>query len=305
NILQFLQDNEINGSRNLRKVSAPIAKQTLYLKKNNLANYSKWNAYAIDLSKIIQPEPGAIYRVELTILRKYSLFKCSSGDAIEEENEEEENFDSDEVRTSEGYYDEYDYYDWYEREDPCSSSYYYNNTIGTNVIASDLGAIVKRGENGSYFIAVNNIVDTQPVSGANVELYDYQQQKLASTTTDVDGFATTETKRYAFFAIITKDKSTTYVKLDEGQTLSVSDFEVGGVTLEKGLKGYIYGERGVWRPGDTLHIAFMLNDNESKLEKTHPIKFKLSDPRGKLTYQAVQKYKESNHYKFTVATKPT
>lgn len=305
NILQFLQDNEINGSRNLRKVSAPIAKQTLYLNKNNLANYSKWNAYAIDLSKIIQPEPGAIYRVELTILRKYSLFKCSSGEAIEEESEEDENFESDEVRTSEGYYDGYDYYDWYEREDPCSSSYYYNNTIGTNVIASDLGAIVKRGENGSYFIAVNNIVDTNPVSGATVELYDYQQQKLASTTTDVDGFAATETKRYAFFAIITKDKSTTYVKLDEGQSLSVSDFEVGGVTLEKGLKGYIYGERGVWRPGDTLHLAFMLNDNESKLEKTHPIKFKLSDPRGKLTYQAVQKYKESNHYKFTVVTKPT
>ena len=305
NILQFLQDNEINGSRNLRKVSAPIAKQTLYLKKNNLANYSKWNAYAIDLSKIIQPEPGAIYRVELTILRKYSLFKCSSGDAIEEENEEEESFDSDEVRSTEYYYDDYYDYDWYEREDPCSSSYYYNNTIGTNVIASDLGAIVKRGENGSYFIAVNNIVDTKPVSGANVELYDYQQQKLASTATDVDGFAKVETKRYAFFAIITKDKSTTYVKLDEGQSLSVSDFEVGGVTLEKGLKGYIYGERGVWRPGDTLHIAFMLNDNESKLEKTHPIKFKLFDPRGKLTYQAVQKYKESNHYKFTVATKPT
>ncbi|MEZ4787387.1 MAG: hypothetical protein R2790_05795 [Flavobacterium haoranii] len=33
NILQFLQDNEINGNRNLRKVSAPIAKQTLVFKK--------------------------------------------------------------------------------------------------------------------------------------------------------------------------------------------------------------------------------------------------------------------------------
>lgn len=306
NILQFLQDNEINGNNNLRKVSSPIAKQTLYLKKNNLANYSKWNAYAIDLSKIIQPEPGAIYRVELTILKKYSLFKCNSSDETEEENEDDVENESDEVRSTEYYYDDdYYYYNWYEREDPCSSSYYYNNTIGTNVIASDLGAIVKRGENGSYLIAVNNIVDTKPISGANVELYDYQQQKLTATSTDVDGFAKIEVNRYAYFAIITKDKSTTYVKLDEGKSLSVSDFEVGGVTLEKGLKGYIYGERGVWRPGDTLHIAFMLNDNESKLEKSHPIKFKLSDPRGKLSYQAVQKYKESNHYKFTVATKPT
>ena len=86
--------------------------------------------------------------------------------------------------------------------------------------------------------------------------------------------------KYAYFAIVTNDNNTTYVKLDEGQSLSVSNFDVGGEQLQKGLKGYIYGERGVWRPGDTLHIAFMLNDNESKLEKTHPIKFKLSNPQG-------------------------
>ena len=305
NILQFLQDNEINGQRNLRKVAAPIAKHKLVLKKNNLTNYSKWNAYAIDLSKIIQTEPGAIYRVELSFGKKYSLYKCASS---EEENEEEnEREDSGEVRSNSGYYDDYYYddYDWYEREDPCTNSYYYNNTIGTNVIATDLGVIAKRGENGSYFFAVNDIVSPNPVSGATIDLYDFQQQKLATVTTDADGFATTETKRYAFFAIVTKDKNTTYVRLDEGQSLSVSNFDVSGETLEKGLKGFIYGERGVWRPGDTLHIAFMLNDNESRLEKSHPIKFHLSDPRGKLTYQSVQKYKESNHYVFKVATKPT
>ena len=80
---------------------------------------------------------------------------------------------------------------------------------------------------------------------------------------------------------------------------------MSGEALQKGLKGYIYGERGVWRPGDTLHLAFMLNDNDSKLEKTHPIKFKLSNPQGKVAYSAVQKYNENNHYKFKIATKAT
>ena len=62
-------------------------------------------------------------------------------------------------------------------------------------------------------------------------------------------------------------------------------------------------KEGVWRPGDTLHLAFMLNDVESKLEKSHPITFKLSDPQGKMRYQMVQKYNNLNHYKFKLATK--
>jgi len=304
NVLQFLQYNELNGSQNLRNVALPIVKQTITLKNNNLTNYGDWNAYALDLSKIISVDPGAIYRVELTIKKKYSLYKCATT-SVEEEEEESE--DVDEVRSNEYYYDDYYYddYNWNERDDPCSNSYYYNNKIFTNVIATDLGVIAKRGENGSYFFAVNDIVTTNPVAGVNIDLYNFQQQKLATITTDAEGVAKADITKYAFFAIVTKNNSTTYVKLDEGQSLSVSNFDVGGEQLQKGLKGYIYGERGVWRPGDTLHIAFMLNDNESKLEKTHPIKFKLSNPQGKAMYVAVQKYNEQNHYKFKVITKPT
>ena len=64
NIMQFLQDNELNGTRNLRQVSQSIAKSTIELKQNNLLDYTKWNTYALDISKIIKPEPGAIYRVD-------------------------------------------------------------------------------------------------------------------------------------------------------------------------------------------------------------------------------------------------
>jgi uncharacterized protein YfaS (alpha-2-macroglobulin family) len=298
NVLQFLQYNELNGGENLRNVAAPIAKQTITLNNNNLANYSKWNAYALDLSKIISVNPGAIYRIELSCKKKYSLYKCATTTADEEE---EETDDDDEIRSSQDYYDDND---WSDREDPCSNSYY-RSKISTNVIASNLGAIAKRGENGSYFFAVNDLVTTEPISGATIELYSFQQQKLTTITTDGSGMAKADVPKYAYFAIITKDNNTTYVKLDEGQSLSVSNFDVGGEQLQKGLKGYIYGERGVWRPGDTLYIAFMLNDNESKLEKKQPIKFKLSNPQGKATYTTLQQYNESNHYLFKVPTKPS
>lgn len=303
NVLQFLQYNELNGNENLREVALPVAKQTIVL-NNSLLNCSKWNAYALDLSKIISVSPGAIYRVELTFKKKYSLYKCAAATAeeLEKEKEKEDEDEEEEEMHSSGYYYEDD--SWSNREDPCDNSYY-QGRISMNVIATNLGVITKRGENDSYSFAVNNIITTEPVSGATIELYSFQQQKLATITTNGMGLANAGVAKHAYFAIISKDKNTTYVKLDEGQCLSVSSFDVGGEQLQKGLKGYIYGERGVWRPGDTLYIAFMLNDNESKLEKKQPIKFKLSNPQGKATYTTLQQYNESNHYLFKVATKPS
>jgi len=50
-------------------------------------------------------------------------------------------------------------------------------------------------------------------------------------------------------------------------------------------------------------LSFMLNDAASKLDKSHPISFKLNDPNGKLTFQSVQKYNDLNHYKFIIPTR--
>ena len=309
NIMQFLQDNELNGTRNLRQVSQSIAKSTIELKQNNLLDYTKWNTYALDISKIIKPEPGAIYRVEFSYKKKYSLYKCetssatSDGDSSDKDAEADDN--EDDVNYSGNDYDDYYYerdYDWRESEDPCTDYYFYNTKIGTNVLATDLGVIAKRGTDKSVVIAVSDIVSTDAVSGACVDLYNYQQQKIATSNTDGDGMVSFQLEKLAYFAIVTKGDQSTYVKLDDELSLSVSNFDVAGETLQKGLKGYLYGERGVWRPGDTLYLSFILNDNANKLPASHPVKLKLNDPHGKTVYQSVQKLNELNHYKFVVPT---
>jgi uncharacterized protein YfaS (alpha-2-macroglobulin family) len=304
NILQFLQDNELNGTRNLKRVGQPVAKSTLRLNENSLVNPSKWNTFALDLSKIITPEPGAIYRVEFSYKKAYSLYKCENPEADDNENEEEEDVDEKDVNYSENAYDDYYYedYEWRESQDPCTSSYYYNAKIGTNILASDVGVIAKRGENKSYLFAVNNIITTEPISNVRVDLYSFQQQKLATGTTSSEGIASFQLDTFAYFAIVTYGTQSTYVRLDDGNSLSVSNFNVAGETLQKGLKGFIYGERGVWRPGDNLYLSFILNDASNKIPLGHPIKFRLSNPNGKVTYQTVQKSNDWNHYAFTVPT---
>src|SRR5690606_17620474 len=307
NILQFLQDNDLNGSYNLRKVALPIAKKKIELTQNRLYNNGKWNVFALDLASLIKPDPGAIYHVEFSYKKAYSIYPCSSQPEENQEEPEEQSLEDEKASFRSNESEDYPYYDdynWQEREDPCANSYYYyDNKVSTNVLATDLGVIAKMGKNGSYFFAVNNIVTTEVVPGAHIELYDYQQQKVGEATTNDEGIAHLDHTKRGYFVIVKKDNSSTYVKLEEGLSLSLSNFDVAGNELEKGLKGYIYGERGVWRPGDTLFLSFMLNDQANRLPANHPIKLRLTDPNGKLFTQLVQRSNERNLYRFVIATK--
>jgi uncharacterized protein YfaS (alpha-2-macroglobulin family) len=327
NILQFLQDDNLNSNNqyNIKKVGRRIAKQTIQL-QTPVENTGKWKAYSIDLSKFFKSDPGAIYRVELSFNKDYSLYDCTANTSItntEEDEyddyyyEEDSYYDGDYNKTSiededlkeEAYWDNLTYryrnynYNWRERENPCHEAYYNENRIvSQNLLASNLGVIAKQGTNNSYYFAVTNILTTNPEANATVTLYNFQQQELASRTTDNDGLTLIDLDKNAAFAIISKGLNKTYVKLADGNSLSLSKFNVSGNKLQRGLKGYIYGERGVWRPGDTLHLTFMLNDLANKLPKGHPVKMEITDPNGKLVYKNITNGNLNNFYKFTVPT---
>ncbi|MDH7447436.1 alpha-2-macroglobulin family protein [Aquimarina sp. 2201CG14-23] len=307
NILQFLQNNNLDGSSNLRSVARPVAKKLINLQENASLNLSKWNAFAIDLKELITPEQGAIYRVELKYRKAYSLYKCD-GVATDDTSIDEltENYDTEEESSfwdsSQYYYDDYYDYDWNERDNPCSNSFFRNKKLAANILASNLGVVVKKGLNNSYMVTVNDIITTEPMSNVKVTFYNYQQQEMGIATTDAQGMTGFDADRPAYFAIATSGKQRTYVKLNDGNALSVSKFDVSGVRLQKGIKGFIYGERGVWRPGDTLFLSFMLNDNANKLPKGHPVKFELKDPYGKIVDQKTATDGVGNVYKFMVET---
>ncbi len=305
NVLQFLQQQNLNGQGNLRQVARPIAKKQLQLENNLSGSTSKWHVYAVDLKELIDVAPGAIYRVEFNFKPSYSSYRCNDTNF---EEEEESNFDEDSEFSywdnyQSYYYDEYYYdYNWNERDNPCHTSYYRNKKIATNVLASDLGVTVKKGVNESYFISVNDLVSTQVVQGAKVTFYNYQQQILGSVLTDTDGTSFFDANANAYFAIVERNNQKTYVKLNDGNALSVSKFNVSGVKLQKGLKGFIYGERGVWRPGDTLFLSFILNDKSNDLPPNHPVKFELSDPYGKVIHREIRTSGLNNFYNFSFKT---
>ncbi len=311
NILQFLQVNDLEGQSELARVGKVILKKTIPL--THVVDYGKWNRYSLDLSTLIKTEPGAIYSVKLTFKKGYSTYPCEDkwngetetdlttwSDLTKEDDKNWSYYSSydDDYYDGEGYYD----YNWQERNNPCNSSYYSGKSVSRNVLASDLGLIAKTGSDRNLNIFVTDILTARPLSGVTVEVYDYQQQQLGSITSDRDGKGVINLKKKPFVLLARKDKQVGFLKLADGSSLSLSMFDVGGETVQKGLKGYIYGDRGVWRPGDSLYIMFVLEDKTQQLPENHPVTFLLQNPSGQMVTRITKTSSLNGFYNFSTAT---
>lgn len=314
NVLQFLQVNNYDGSQELRRVGKPVLKKMISLENSGVADLARWNRFTLDLSTLINTEPGAIYQVRIGFKRAYLAYVCEGAEETPGSNTMSE-FDNDtfeaEGEVENSYWDSYeDYYynsdyDWQQRDNPCHSSYYTSNrNITRNVIASDLGLVAKRGGDGNTVIWVNDLKTTDPIAGVQLLLYDYQQQLIGSASTGADGKAIIPTRQNPFVVVAKSGSQRGYLKLQDGESLSLSSFDVGGEQINHGLKGFLYGERGVWRPGDSLYLSFILEDKLKLLPAAHPVVFELQNPQGQIASRLVRSSSENGFYKFVAATSP-
>ncbi len=316
NVGHFLQVNRLDGSNQLKRAGRLVHKQKVLL-TGKPVDLSAWNIFYLDLASLISPDPGSIYRIELQFRKSYSLYPCEGSDE-EDPDAADENYDEpDDTELSywdsyEDYYEEYYYedggyydYDWDQRDNPCSKSYYTQNRfVARNILASDLGIIAKGGSNNALVVSVTNLVTAQALPGAEITALNYQQQPVATAVTDNNGIATLKCSEKPFLLIAKKAEQRGYLRLDDGSSLSLSHFDVSGSVIQKGLKGFIYGERGVWRPGDTLFLTFILEDKQKQLPANHPIIFELYNPQGQLINRVTKRTGSNGFFTFTTPTRP-
>ncbi len=326
NMLQFLQGNNLTPNYNpdFKAVGRRVAYKVIQLSENGNENTSYWKAHALDLSDLIKVNPGSLYRVEFSFNKEHTTYDCDGMDV--EENPEtlsSSEIDNPNESLEERYWDNEIYYwrnynyNWEERDNPCHSAYYHADRVAsTNLLGSDLGLIVKKGNNKSYHFAATNLLTTKPEANTSIKLYNYQQQPLGEINTDASGFAIYDGEKNVAFAIAEKNENFAYAKLADGNALSLSKFDVSGERIQNGLQGFIYTERGVHRPGDTVHLTFVLDDKGNPIPDDHPVSLEVTDARGKLVQrnvlrkgsqalsQGLYAKKEGNFYYFPIPTKP-
>lgn len=325
NLLMYLQTNTLSSSNELRRSGRLVYQNTLRLGEDKNKDIHRWEDYSVDLSGLIKQEPGALYRVILSFKQAYSAYPCSSDTRdsnllfaessngmkrIQEGNitpEEDAQWD---VPYSYYYYNggietDWSLYQWKERDNPCHPSYYMDarRVASCNVYASNIGMSVKRNSLNKLWITVNNILTTRPIPNAKVCIYNFQLQPVGTAETDSDGFAEITPNGVPFLATATVKKEKAYVRLADGEEQSTSRFDVEGKDIQKGLKGFIYGERGVWRPGDTLHLSFILEDKQKRIPDQHPVSLELYTPRGQFYTKNLSTQGLNGFYTFHVATR--
>ncbi|MEM6319713.1 MAG: MG2 domain-containing protein, partial [Bacteroidota bacterium] len=311
NILQFLQVSSLSGTYDLERVGRIILQEKVNLADLNPEADPYINSrYAIDLAKLIDDDPYAIFRIRIGFRPAYSLYNCGEGEMGESEDLTlmESPFDQEGPVKSiwgdwygiEGAYPGYEYS---HRNNPCFPAYYNDRRfIQRNVLASDIGLIAKSGKDGSVMVAAADIRTTSSLPETKIDFYDYQQQLIKSMVTDSEGMVTTNLEREVFAVVATRGNQKGYLRMLDPNALSLSRFDVEGTVAQKGLKGYIYGERGVWRPGDSIYLNFVLEDKLGKLPANHPVNVELVDPKGQTQQQWTTSENVANVYPLTVAT---
>ncbi len=308
NVLQFLQVNDLDDDRELMRVGEPILRRTVSLLDQDIVDYGKWNRFSLDLSSYITPEPGSIYRISLAFRQQHSLYGCDSedGEPVEETDLSETSLDWGPTGESSywDYYNGYDYWDYWDNKDnPCHGAYYSKEqTVSQNIIASNLGVICKKSSNNNLKIIVNDLLTTKPIGAVEVDIYNYQNQLLKTVKTDNNGICNVEAIEKAYFIVAKHDNQKGYLKINDGSAVSLSHFDISGVAVKEGIKGFIYGERGVWRPGDSIYLTFILKEEGKALPDDHPIVFEFKNPQNQLVTTKSAVKNETGFYSFPVAT---
>lgn len=293
NVLQFLQAQKMDETYSMHYVGRIVAQKHVSLEGlNPKSNKNGWVRYGLKLDDFVKEEEGAIYQVRLAFSKKDALCDCVTDEEIELTDvdngpKRDEDGELISIYGSDSYYDDYYYYyddyDRSKRDNPCFKEYYSKRRFKKrNMLGSNIGIIAKRGRDKELFVVATDLLTAAPLPNATVEVYDKVLQPMAKLSSNSEGIVRTKTDYRPEFVVVSHKKQKGYLRIRDGEALSLSTFETSGTSDYKGIKGKMYGERGVWRPGDSLYLTFVLEDKLGEFPDDHPVTFELYDTRGNL-----------------------
>lgn len=304
NLEQFFQANNFNGANELRRVARPIFQKTISLSTLGINKPNNWQTYHLDLRKLIALEPGAMYRISIKFYKHHLVNKCPN---LTDENTnlpDLGDWDTPQL----WYYDDSGYawdgdYDWNQRDNPCNRAFYENSRYAEkNIICSNIGLLAKRGLSGDLQVFATNLKTAKPNSGVDIKLLDFQLQPLFVGKTDQEGKIKYQNNRKPFLVVAQQGSDKAYLRVDANNALNMSHFDVNGEQIQQGIKGYIFGERGVWRPGDSIFSHLIIEDKNGILPSKHPISFELRNPKNQIIHKHTAIYNGNAIVPYLTAT---
>jgi alpha-2-macroglobulin len=154
------------------------------------------------------------------------------------------------------------------------------------VSISDIGLVAKEGKE-KILVFANSLKNADALPGVNMIAYGANNQVLGMASTNAEGVAeiACSRKEFAGFkpAMIIAKTADDFNYLPFNSTkVNMSRFEVGGKHANStGLDAFVYEERDIYRPGETINFSVIVRDKQWKSPGEIPVKLKFLLPNGK------------------------
>jgi len=151
---------------------------------------------------------------------------------------------------------------------------------------SDMGMIVKQGSD-HCMVFINSLKDAEPMKGVRVDFISTNNQKIHSAVTDSKGVAVFSNMKktasgFQLGMVSARYESDFNFILTDQSRLETSRFDVGGKRVSNmEYDASLYGERDLYRPGDSVHVNLVVRTLKWEVVKGIPVKIRLVAPNGK------------------------
>ena len=289
NLGQFLQDQQVDGSRDrtrgvssyrMRRVGVTVADTTLEI--SNQKNV--WLQHELDLDNLISKDEKGLYLIGLTFEAEDMLY----GDPVE----------AAEARQQRRRYRGATYY-----SHPYSRGYVHQHgRVYKPVVVSDIGLTHQRTHN-RHLVYATDLEDARPLSGVTVTLRTYQNQVVDRKVTDRNGLADfSPVESDVFYIEAEKDGQRSFVKPGD-MAWNLSTFDTGGRDpAPDGVRAFFYTERGVYRPGDDIHLSAIVRNHNHTFPDGHPISLAFYNPLGQRVLTQTHREGKDGFYTFDLST---
>jgi hypothetical protein len=134
---------------------------------------------------------------------------------------------------------------------------------------------------GETLIWVTRLADATPVRGARVTLLDEHGQELAGGPTPEDGVVRLRSQAAPRFAAVETDDDAAVLELLDDRLSHAWQFGLEGAARgAETLAGALFTDRGVYRPGETVHVKAIARDGAFAIPAKANLDVVILDPRG-------------------------
>ncbi|MGM0608737.1 MAG: alpha-2-macroglobulin family protein [Candidatus Muiribacteriota bacterium] len=167
------------------------------------------------------------------------------------------------------------------------------------VIFSDfaISAIKARNKIHAFVMDVNT---GRSLSGVKLELYSYQNQLIESVYTNRNGKAVFNSDK-GFYISGIKDNVQTILKFTDS-AMDLSNFDISGTEEDSKTNCFIYTDREVHRPGDTIYLNAVLRNNNNSFPENHPVTLTVYDSLNRRVIKTTKNKVEDGFYFFEIET---